>query len=209
MRSSRRQGGPPPNPMPRAASLGQRPEAGNGSKVAASPSTCSDKKRRRITERHYFGVKWNGLKHTKAFENRRFSIDSFPAVSRRFVACTAEPYNFSRPHHRKLCGGQQANCNARDHRQSRACVASPSRPRFMTPDASSSPPHRHGSSRERSSSLGSAASGRRRSSWSWLSRSWVSSDTLFVYSGTIPSFQRRLIASGSSPYPKPEENPRG
>jgi hypothetical protein len=32
-------------------SLRQRPQVGNGSKVAASPSTCSDKKRRRITER--------------------------------------------------------------------------------------------------------------------------------------------------------------
>jgi hypothetical protein len=38
-------------------SLRQHSEAGNGSKVAASPSTCGDEKRRRITERLARGVK--------------------------------------------------------------------------------------------------------------------------------------------------------
>ena len=44
-------GGQGPKSLPRAVLLGQHRDAGNGSKVAASPSTCSDKKRCCITER--------------------------------------------------------------------------------------------------------------------------------------------------------------
>jgi hypothetical protein len=47
------------------------------------PLNVRRQKRRRITERHYFGVKWNGLKHTNPLEtvvSRYGRLQSFRAV---------------------------------------------------------------------------------------------------------------------------------